>query len=73
MGAVLEDGLKSVPGEPVETLAKSGDGQTHVVVRMPGIDVHLMGNVTLPLAIAAARALEAVPPSGAGPPGWDDQ
>jgi hypothetical protein len=66
-GTALENGLNVLPNEPVETLAKSADGHTHVVVRMPGFDVHLMGNVTLPLALHAARTLEAVAPNGAGP------
>lgn len=65
-GGLLEDGLNAVPGEPVETLARSGDGHTHVVVRMPEFDVHLAGNVTLLVALAAARTLKAVSPSGEG-------
>ena len=72
-GGGLENGLESLLGEPFETLAKSGGGQTHVVVRMPGFDVHVMGNVTMPHALAAARALEAVAPSGEGPWEGDNQ
>ena len=67
MGAALENGLNVLPGEPVETLAKSAAGHTHVVVRMPEFDVHLAGNVSLPLALTAARTLQAVLPSGGGP------
>ena len=67
IGGGLEDGLNLISGEPVETLAKSADGQTHVVVRMPAFDVHLSGDVTLPIALAVARTLEAVAPAGAGP------
>ena len=69
-GAALENGLNVLPEEPVETLAKSADGHTHVVVRMPEFDVHLAGNVTLPQALDAARTLEAVAPNGARP--WEN-
>ena len=67
--AVLESALNALLGEPVETWAKNADGQSHVVVRMPLFDVHLMGNVTLPQALATARALQPIAPSGADP--WE--
>lgn len=43
-GGNLESGLRPVPGERFETLARAEDQPPHVVVRLPVFDVHVSGD-----------------------------
>ena len=60
----LESGLRPLEGEGFETLARPADQRPHIVVRAPVWDVHVMGSVTVDMALFVARSLVPVTMTG---------
>jgi hypothetical protein len=60
----LESGLRPLEGEQFETLSRPADQRPHILVRAPVWDVHVVGSVTVDMALSVARSLVPVSVTG---------